>query len=172
MIKPGKNRKTCKAVGCDNFIFGKGYCKSHQYMRDDVDVTDRSKKKPRQRIKYSSKKRIDENELYKEAKMIVRSELLESGQWKCFFSNEDLPVGFNEFHHLEGKEGALLYLTTNIRPGIRKFHTQYHHFNISQLLQTEWYVDFLKRIRYVYPQVIRIESRRFDKAGLDIKNYM
>jgi len=28
--------KTCRVEGCPNFIWGKGYCKSHQYLRDDL----------------------------------------------------------------------------------------------------------------------------------------
>lgn len=28
-------RKTCKVEQCNNHIFGKGYCKYHQYLRED-----------------------------------------------------------------------------------------------------------------------------------------
>lgn len=37
--------KTCNAEGCDQFVFGKGYCKSHQYLR-----VDKSKPKSIQKV--------------------------------------------------------------------------------------------------------------------------
>jgi hypothetical protein len=28
-------KKKCLSSGCNNYVFGKGYCKIHQYLRDD-----------------------------------------------------------------------------------------------------------------------------------------
>lgn len=113
-----------------------------------------------------SKKRQQQNELYKEAKANVRKKLLAEGKFVCFFSETSLPPDFDDFHHLEGKDGEMLYKESNIRPAIWTYHYPYHHTTVGKLLTSGWYPKFLKRIEKQYPQVFNIEMRKFDKAGI------
>ena len=54
--------KLCIVPGCNNPIWGKGYCKNHQYLRSDISTA--ISNKPRKAIKKLSVKRTVQNEAY------------------------------------------------------------------------------------------------------------
>ncbi len=163
--------KTCNLKGCNNPVFGGGYCSWHDQYRTDKKPKGITKKTSR--VKPMSDKRKSDNDKYKEIKAQKKIDLIKGENYKCFFSG--IYIGIDnevEWHHLTGKEGSLLYEYDNIFPVIRKYHTQYHHHDIATLLKERWYTDFLERIMEnkedndFIAEVFRIEERRIDKLGV------
>ena len=158
--------KPCIVDGCNYPRFAKGYCKVHQHLREDKKVV---AKKPR-KIKPISDKRKMDNEKYKAVKEKKKADLLAHNKFVCFFSGKPLDAKEDiEWHHLCNKDGSLLYEYDNIFPVIRKYHTAYHHEDISTLLKEQWYVNFLDRVeekkennKYI-KCVFEKEARRIDK---------
>jgi hypothetical protein len=56
--------KTCNHISCNYPVFGKGYCKFHQYLRTDKKPKDEKKPKPRVPIKKVSDKHKKELAVY------------------------------------------------------------------------------------------------------------
>lgn len=160
--------KTCNKDGCDYPVFGKGFCKSHQYLRTDKKKKNVTKK--RTYINPISKKRKGDNEKYFEVKTLKKKALIECNEWRCFFSESIIDSDqIPEWHHLCGKEGSLLYEYDNIFPAERRYHTAYHHWDIGKLLKERWYMDFLVKIEELSKSsetmkcVFDKETRRIEK---------
>lgn len=83
--------KTCQSEKCNHPVWGKGYCKSHQFKRSDF--------KPRQRdqkpIRKVSKKMSSELKLYSK----LRREFLEANPFCAVYPN--LPA--TDIHHKKGR---------------------------------------------------------------------
>jgi len=186
--------KQCKADGCTNNVFSHGYCQGHGYMWKKPSPLRRTaikksnklsnkldkassktgkkldnslhKKRYTKSIKRTSSKRSQETALYEQAKINVRKKLQEKGEWKCFFTCMEIPDDYTYWHHALGKEGPLLYDEDNIRPVQNQAHTDYHHQNVNYLIEkTDWYIDFIKRMYLIKPDVFAIEARRMMKSG-------
>jgi len=148
MIKPGKNRKRCKVEGCNLYIFSHGLCNYHFNLENGYKPFKRTPiKKNQKSIPRQSKKKKEELELYRQAKENVRNELISKKQFKCFFSDEDLPLGYNKFHHLKGRIGKLLYDENNIVPAINEYHLKYHDLSVEKLQKEWWYNIFLENLK-------------------------
>ena len=89
--------KLCKVEGCSNPVWGKGYCKYHQYLRTDISTP----KKTQKTIRKLSVKRAVQNEAYISLKNKSVLEARKKGKIKCFFCNKDIN-GIPDWHHLEG----------------------------------------------------------------------
>jgi hypothetical protein len=148
MIKPGKNRKRCKINGCESYIFSHGYCKFHFNINKGAKPVKRVATKKRQKTirRISDKKRTEEI-LYNQAKENIRNELLEKGEFKCFFSNKDLPSDYNLFHHLKGRVGTLVYDEEFMVPALNEYHLKYHDLSVAKLQKEEWYNIFLENLK-------------------------
>lgn len=85
--------KTCRHENCSDPIWGKGYCKRHQYLR-----TDKSKPKGMKRV---SDKRKEENEAWEQAR---KEHLAENPM--CAFPGCKKEA--DSVHHKKGRIGALL----------------------------------------------------------------
>lgn len=86
--------KVCQKDGCSYNVFGKGYCRYHQYMRTD-------KKKPKPLSKASKK------ELTRRAKyMKARAEYLRENP-VCEVSGCNHKA--DQIHHRKGRVGDLLF---------------------------------------------------------------
>lgn len=82
--------KSCKKEGCNNPRFGKGYCKFHQYLRQDFN----KKKAPRKRISPISDKLKDELKSYR----IVRD--------RYMYEHPNCEICMNpsqDLHHKKGR---------------------------------------------------------------------
>ena len=84
--------KQCLVKGCNYNVFSKGYCKSHQYLREDI-----KKSIPRE-----SKKRAVENRQYSKETRVAFFEKPENKSCKiCGKEATDI-------HHMKGRVGKLL----------------------------------------------------------------
>jgi len=161
--------KPCIVDWCNYPRFAKSYCKSHQHLRDDKEVSrvklKKTIKKKKKTIKPVSDKRKTDNLKYKEVKAIKQEEYSTKGIWVCFFSNEPLEISsLTSWHHLHGKSGKLLYQKDNIEPVLDKYHMEYHHKDVDYLLNQPWYLKFLTRIEKSHPKLFAKEQRRIDKG--------
>ena len=148
MIKPSKDRKRCKVDGCDAYIFSHGYCKYHYNLNKGAKPIKRTPiKKNQKSIRRVSEKKKNELELYKQAKENIRNKLIAKKKFKCFFSNEDLPLDYNRFHHLKGRVGKLLYDENNLVPAIDEYHLKYHDLSVEKLQEEWWYNIFLENLK-------------------------
>ena len=138
--------KQCSVEGCKSPVFGKGYCRYHQYLRTDT--------------KKNIKVRVDSG--YVKACKIVDSD---SRKRNCIFCGRPI-LGPADHHHTEGREGDNLCDAEKLYRAHRKCHNEYHHFSVSSLLGGEWYRSFLRRIKVALPEVYKREVRRLDKAGI------
>lgn len=80
--------KICKIENCNSFVFGKGYCKVHQYLRTDIKKSIRkvSNKRQKEQIEYSK----------------IRQKLLNKFP-VCYAHLVDCTIQATEVHHMEGR---------------------------------------------------------------------
>src|SRR6056297_2983603 len=114
--------KRCKVEGCDNYVFGKGYCKYHQYKRPDKGhKTGKNKaqnnqkgfapgkNKKGQKIKPVSEKRKKENRIYRYSRQEFIDHKKDQDEFFCIFCGN----GFRDenephIHHIYGRDDDLL----------------------------------------------------------------
>lgn len=141
--------KTCNVDTCNSPVFGKGYCRYHQYLRTDT--------------KRQIKVKIDSS--YLKACKTVDAD---PDKKNCVFC--DHPIrGQVDHHHTEGREGDNLCDARKLYRAHRQCHTEYHQLSESGLLETLWYKPFLARIKTKLPIVHQREIRRIEKSGITIR---
>lgn len=92
--------KTCKHEKCNNFVFGGGFCRFHQFLRNNKTKKD----KPRHNIQRTSAKRRKESEVYGILRLAFLQEhclcqaKLETDVSTCSRVATDI-------HHTEGRSG-------------------------------------------------------------------
>lgn len=145
--------KVCKVQGCNNFVFGKGYCRYHQYLRVD---------KRRSRIPKWSRKRARQEQEYRRLIAEIDREAKAKGEYKCFFDGEQID-GRADHHHLKGRDGDLLTEKKYIVLAKRKNHLDYHHRPVAWLKEQWWYEDFLKRLLDLSDFLYLKELKKQDK---------
>lgn len=99
--------KTCTADNCSYPVWGKGFCRNHQYMRTD----NKKPKKPKFR---SAKEQDRLNNYYP-----IREEYLQT------YPNCEFPECGNystDIHHMMGREGDLLFNTKYFAALCRMHH--------------------------------------------------
>lgn len=91
--------KTCSHTGCGFVVWGKGYCKNHQYLR-----TDKKPKTPKQKksIPKVSKKLASKQRIYSK----LRIEFLSRPENTMCAVYPYLRA--TEIHHMQGRAGELL----------------------------------------------------------------
>ena len=137
--------KHCSVAGCNSPVFGKGFCRFHQYLRKD--------------IKKTIKVKVDSG--YVRACRMVDAD---PGKTNCVFCGRSI-LGPADHHHTEGREGDNLCDAKKLYRAHRKCHNEYHHSSVSSLLGCEWYKSFLRRIEIELPEVYNREIRRIEKSG-------
>jgi len=85
--------KICSSEGCYNNVWGKGYCKFHQYLRTD---------KKKKTINPISDKRLNELALYRPIRDKYLNENTSCEVREC--DNKSTHI-----HHKNGREGKMLY---------------------------------------------------------------
>ena len=91
--------KTCKADKCTHPVFGKGYCKAHQWMREDKKPKEVKQRKP---IKPMSKKLAKERKTYRD----LREEFLARPENRFCAVYPSIPSC--QVHHKAGRIGSRL----------------------------------------------------------------
>lgn len=140
--------KYCNVEGCNSPVWGKGYCRYHQYLRSDIKRKIKVKVEP----------------AYVRACRIVDADPNKS--W-CVFCGRPI-LGAADHHHTEGREGENLCNTAKLYRAHRRCHDEYHHLSVAALLDTFWYRSFLLRIKTQLPEVYKREVKRLEKSGLKI----
>ena len=127
-----------------------------------------------------SAKRSKENQLYRDTKKRLFLSDLKCGRLVCFFTqkkiivpvelryeDDDTLMKYLTCHHLnQERENDRLYDEEMMVPVLDKYHNDYHSMSVSQLLQTDWYSDFLLRLKDKAPEVYNKEIRKQLKAGI------
>jgi len=163
----------CKAEGCTRPIFSHLYCSYHQYMRRlrGGDLYERKTPNKKQKpIPKKSKKRIEDEQSYKQIKDELRAEMRANGTYNCIFCNK--PMG-NElsFHHLKGRIGKDLTDRKYLQPAHGECHIEkYHQATVEQLLKQEWYQGFLERIKAIDPILYNKEKNKAIKSELSFED--
>ena len=147
--------KKCSVKNCNFNVFGKGFCKNHQYFRNDIvkSIPKKSKKRAKQETKYS-KDLKKERDLY------------------CIFcgrlNNETI-----ERHHLTGREDNLLNNPKYYKDIHHKCHDEYHTLPYSKFMTLWYYPQFMRRLReideYIYNKYKTKEFRVKMQKNLDNK---
>ena len=156
--------KICKAEGCDFPVFSCGYCRRHQYLRDDVKMYLQSSNKPIRKVSVKRKKQMD---TYIELKAEIIAEAKRDGLYLCRFCGKRFEdTDTVEIHHLLGRIEDKLIDKKDLILTHWKCHTEYNSFTVEQLYKTEWYRWFLMGLHYISPEAYKKEQRRINKAGL------
>lgn len=173
---------TCGEPGCNNNIFGGGFCKYHQFRRRMAGgdqhkrkkTTNDKQNKPVQplsrkkqgKIPPEGKKRLTERPYYSQVKSEMREEMIANGTYNCFFCG--LPMGQEKcFHHLKGRDGMLYIDREYLVPGHSLCHVEkYHRMTVEQLLKESWYQGFLNRLKAIDIKLYETELKKQYKAGL------
>ena len=158
--------KICKEIGCNNNVFGGGYCKYHAYKRymRGGDLYKPKPRKKRKAIPKKSKSRNAREPYYKEIKDELRAEMMAEGTYNCFFCGK--PMGDEKgFHHLKGRVGKNYTDRKYLQPAHNKCHVEdYHPSTWEQLNSFAWYDGFLLRLKSIDEKLWRAELRKKDKS--------
>jgi len=136
--------KLCKVEGCCNPVWGKGYCKYHQYLRTDISTP----KKTQKTIRKLSIKRKALNDIYLSLKKESVLNAKKKGPIKCFFCNKIIK-GEPDWHHLEGREENKLTDTSRLVFVHRKCHGKIHDLSYEMLSRLPCYESYLMRLKTV-----------------------
>ena len=140
--------KICEKEGCNNPIFGGGYCSFHQYLRNKL-----PKNKPKRKaIPSLSKRRSLQLTEYRAIKEEMIAEAKEKGPIRCFASGEKI-YGIPEIHHLDGREEDALTDRPNLVFIKRKYHHMLHDLSIDKLMKERWYDTFLNNLKERNPRL-------------------
>jgi len=140
--------KTCKHINCFFPVFGGGYCKYHQYLREDV-----VRKKP-----VKSKRRIEDEKRYNQICREIDRENL-----PCFFCGKPIK-GRADHHHIMGRSGRRYLDKKYIVRVHRKCHNQHKYYTVDQLKQTDWWEKYLHRVQKECPEAYQQELKRIYRA--------
>ena len=138
--------KKCQEIGCENNIFGGGYCKYHQFRRH-MAGGDKFKRTPRQKsvIPKESKKRAKDNRLYLVRVKEFWEEAVKSNTNYCIFCGEKMNKR-EDNHHISGR--GKYFLDEKLwSHAHRECHDNYHHKSIEWLMKQPWWTSFLNRMR-------------------------
>jgi len=159
--------KKCSVDGCENPIFGGGFCKYHgfkRYMRGG----DLYKPKPRKasKIPKESKKRKQDNKRYLERLKDRWQESVDNKTNFCFFCGEFMDAR-QDCHHLRDRGVTILEEELWVWAH-RVCHSKYHSYTIHQLKQESWFLDFLRRVELKdYSTYCKIQ-RMIDKSNEEL----
>jgi hypothetical protein len=112
--------KICKHTDCSQYVFGKGYCKSHQYLRTDKPITS-LKRSP---IRPVSKKLQSELAIYREL-----SRQFKIDNPKCMANLKGCTKDTQDVHHLSGRGKNLNNVDTWV--ALCRFCHDAIHFSMS-----------------------------------------
>ena len=129
--------KTCKAENCSYPVFGGGYCKNHQYLRNKT-------KKIRQ---YSVKRQAQVSDYLSKRKKFIASKR-DTEEWFCFFCGNPFRFEDNpDVHHLRGRDDELIVDEDFWVLGHTRCHVeQFHGTAISDLVKYYWFDAFKIRL--------------------------
>lgn len=121
-----------------------------------------------------AKKRGSETREYEKVKAQKKDDLIQEGEFKCFFSDNDLDPEIEwPWHHLLGRRGSLLYQYDNFFPCIHEYHMQYHEMDVARLMETDWYKPFLGRLQAGHSEAWLREGNRLRRAGYsDVEDFL
>ncbi len=172
-----KEKGTCKKCGKERYIVNKtrhlcnacnkARLESRKEPYNSFKLKSGTTPSKRVKIAHRSSNRLKEEDWYRQTKAQKKKDMIEGGYFKCFFSNKPLdPNVEHPWHHTLGRRGVLLYEYKNIFPAISKYHQEYHDLDAERLMKTDWYKDFLKRIKSINHRVYNKELDRLKKAGV------
>ena len=150
--------KLCKVDGCTYPIWGKGYCKKHQYLRSDISTA--ISNKPRKAIKKLSVKRKLQNDVYLSLKKESVLNAKKMGHIKCFFCGKTIR-GDPDWHHLDGRTEEKLIDTKYLVFVHRICHTHIHsHHKLSEF---PCYNNYLERLKAIDERLYEKEYEKRNK---------
>jgi len=156
--------KICKVEDCNLPVFGSGYCRRHQYLRDDVKMYLQSSNKPIRKVSIKRKELMD---TYIDLKEEIIAEYKKNGIYNCQFCGKKFEDDdIVDIHHLLGRQESKLTDKKDLILVHRQCHTEYHSFTVEQLFKTKWYSWFLMGLHYISPEAYKKEQRRINKANL------
>ena len=95
-----------------------------------------------------TKKRAAQLAHYKRVKKELKQELIEKGEWMCFFTGTPLPEEAVFLpHHLRGRKEELLVEKDFLVPCLWEYHRKWHDEPLSKLAQEFWFDGFMERLR-------------------------
>lgn len=127
--------KICNVDDCNNFVFGKGYCKNHQYLRTDIKKT----------INKVSPKRILENEKYFTVTKKLKDE--STSCWIC--DREFMDYDIKDCHHVKGRDGELLTNKKYLVIVHRDCHNDIHNLSKSKLIVKQWFKSYIYKLNKI-----------------------
>ena len=167
----------CKEPNCKNNVFASGWCKYHQYRRSmqggDKYTPRRTQKRSKaqldlfgSKIPRQSKTRKKAHIYYSKGCKELEAEIkaMNNGKIYCFFSGLEIKE-FVTWHHLLGRTGDYYIDKEFLVPAINGYHLDYHRMTVEQLDRTDWYPDFLERLKSKCPQGYAKELRKLDKKA-------
>jgi len=93
-------------------------------------------------------RRVKQEKEYRDMCNDMDKKLQEDGNFRCFFTNKQLPDGGRvSHHHLLGRTGSLLMDERFVVPCYDNPHLLYHDMSVDKLSQLSWYPVFLENLR-------------------------
>jgi len=110
-------------------------------------------------------KRVKQEKEYREMCNDMDKELQEEENFRCFFTNKQLPEGRRvSHHHLKKRTGSLLTDKQWIVPVYDLPHLLYHDLSVEKLEKFSWYAGFLKRLKEKDEGLYQKEIDKKDKS--------
>jgi len=99
-------------------------------------------------MKKATNKRQAQLAAYERAKKELKQELIEKGEWVCFFSGTPLPeeMPFKP-HHLRGRREEMLVHKDFLVPCLWEYHRKWHDEPLSKLRNEIWFDGFMDRLK-------------------------
>ena len=170
---------TCKHPGCNNPVFGGGFCKYDQFRRS-MRGGDKYKAKSKQnnnveplssqkstKIPKESKRRKSEHIYYSAECKLLEKEIRNANNGKIydFFTGREIK-GNVTWHHILGRTGDF-YLDKDLLVPAENDendgHLFYHRATVEQLIEKEWYGSFLDRLKQKSMTAYNKELKKQDK---------
>lgn len=151
--------KTCKALNCKYPVFSNGYCKNHQYLREDIP---KARDKPRKAIRTISAKRKEAMTIYNTLKNEAVLEARKKGHIKCFVCGKEIKK-IPDWHHIDGREEDKLIDTSSLVFVHRSCHRAIHDMNMDVMSKQPWFENYMSNLKNYYPHIY---ERKTDKANL------
>lgn len=148
--------KQCKVDGCDYPVFGKGYCRYHQYLRLDKVTKPLKSSKP---ISHTSAKRRSQLNEYNRLKAEAVQEARMKGPIRCFADNSVID-GIPDWHHIEGRIEEKLLDKSKLVFIKRQNHMDIHNLPYSILSKRPWYKTYMANLKMYYPKAYEIEDAK------------
>jgi hypothetical protein len=155
----------CSVDGCNNKLFGGGYCAYHQWLRKRKGGDLYAPKKRQKPINKESPKRKVANKRYLERLKEKWEEDLKKGDIRCFFCNEVM-TRREDNHHILGR-GSVILEEEWWSWAHNECHMAYTFEPIEKLRQRSWWQSFLSRLRIKSPHTYYVDLERVNKAELE-----